>query len=342
MGKLAIIGLGLIGGSIGLGLKRANPADTDVIGYDRDRDVMAAAHKAGAVKSIALSIAEAVEDASMVIVATPVISAREVFREMAPHLRPGCVVTDTASTKMDVLRWAREELPESIHFVGGHPMAGKEKSGPIAAEEDLFEGRPYAIVPSADTHAGAVNAVVGLAQALGAEPFFLDAEEHDAYAAAVSHLPLVASIALFNLARASNAWPELAGMAGPAFRDFTRLASGSPEMSHDIALTNRENIVHWLDRYMEELHRLRRLIEDSLEEPLFRVLAEAQMERDIFLEAPPRRSEVGATDDLPSPREAFMTMMTGGMIMNRANDVTKALEEQRRAREKEARLHRQG
>jgi prephenate dehydrogenase len=343
MGKLAIIGLGLIGGSIGLGLKRANPVNTEVVGYDRDRDVMAAAHKAGAVKSIALSIAEAVDGATMVIVAAPVISIKDIFKEMAPHLRAGCIVTDTASTKTDVLRWAREELPQNIHFVGGHPMAGKEKSGPVAAEEDLFDGRPYAIVPSADTHAGAVNAVVGLAQALQAEPFFLDAEEHDAYAAAVSHVPLVASIALFNLARASNAWPELAGMAGPAFRDFTRLASGNPEMAHDIALTNRENIVHWLDRYMGELHRLRELIDDaSLEEPLFRVLAEAQMERDIFLEAPPRRGEIGDADDLPSPREAFMTMMTGGMIQNRANEVTKALEDQRRAREKEARLHRQG
>jgi prephenate dehydrogenase len=132
-------------------------------------------------------------------------------------------------------------------------MAGREKAGLQEAEAEMFDDRPYCIVPSVDAVGGAVNAVVGLVQALGGKPFFLDADEHDAYVAAISHVPLISSVALFNLARRSNAWPELANISGPAFKDLTRLASGEPEMGHDIFITNRENVLHWLHRYMSEL-----------------------------------------------------------------------------------------
>src|SRR5688572_29072053 len=132
VGKLAIIGLGLIGGSLGLAIKRAEPVNTHVVGYDKDPKVTAAALKAGAIQEAASSLAEAVKDANLVVVATPVIAVRRVFEEMAPHLSRTAVVTDTASTKANVLRWAREVLPTNVNFVGGHPMAGKEKAGPEA------------------------------------------------------------------------------------------------------------------------------------------------------------------------------------------------------------------
>jgi prephenate dehydrogenase len=263
-----------------------------------------------------------------------------IFDEMAPHLRPGTVVTDTASTKASVIRWANEHLPRSVHFVGGHPMAGKEQSGPLAAEATLFEGRPYVIIPSVNAAVGAVNAVIGLAQAIGAQPSFLDAEEHDAYAAAISHVPLVSSIALFNLARTSAAWPELAGMAGPGFRDLTRLASGEPAMAHDICLTNKENILHWIDRYTAELGRMRELIQGSDAEALFRTIAEAQMERDTFLEKPPRREEPGAQTEIPSAGDAFMGMMGGILWQNRATDMQKTMDERRERELREDRLRR--
>lgn len=339
MGRIAIIGLGLIGGSMGLALKRANPVNTEVIGFDIDPQVGGRALKAGAVQKLAPTLEAAVDGATLVVVAVPVISVQKVFAAMAPHLQRGAVVTDTASTKTDVMRWARDHLPQSVHFIGGHPMAGKEKSGPLAAEESLFDDRPYAIVPPPDAQGGAVNAVVGLADALGARPLFMDAEEHDAYAAAVSHVPLISSVALFNLARQSVAWPELAGMAGPAFYDLTRLASGTPEMSHDICLTNRDNILHWLDRYIGELDRLRELIAGSDPEALFRVLAETQLERETFLVSPPKREEKTADVHLPTASEAFMTLI-GGSWLQRQREVTEAIEEQRRAREREERLRR--
>jgi len=330
MGKLTIVGLGLIGGSIGLGLKRAQPENTEVVGFDLDREVMTRAQRSGVVQAIASSLEEAVSDATMVIVATPIVSMRKVFQTMGPHLRRGAVVTDTASTKGDVLRWADEFLPEGVHFVGGHPMAGKEQQGLHMAEAGLFEDRPYAIVPSVRALPGAVNAVVGLAQVLGARPFFLDADEHDAYAAAVSHLPLLTSVALFNLARKSTAWPELANLSGPAFRDLTRLASGEPEMSHDIFLTNRENVLHWLDRYIGELQRFAELIASEKEdETLFRSLAETQIERNIFLEKLPRRDDPALGVELPSSADSFLQMLTGTLWQERqrAKEITEAMQE---------------
>jgi hypothetical protein len=179
--------------------------------------------------------------------------------------------------------------------------------------------------------------------AIGAKSFFLDAAEHDSYAAAISHIPLVASIALFNLAKNSVAWPELASMTGPAFRDLTRLASGEPEMAHDIFLTNRSNVRHWLDRYIEQLQGLAALIEDEEEggsETLFKSLDETQKERDNYNESPPNREELGPDLDIPSSGEAFMSMMAGTLWRDRAKEITGAVEERRKQREMEDRMKR--
>ena len=340
MGTLAIIGLGLIGTSLGLALKRAEPVDTEIVGFDKDVDAGLYAHKAGAVQRLAPSLEDAVTGATMIIVATPIITIRSVFERIGPRLQRNAVVTDTASTKGDVMRWARDILPAGVHFVGGHPMAGKEHSGPEAATPDLFDRRPYAIVPAADVTPGAISSVVAVAKAVGAEPFFLDAEEHDSYAAAISHTPLIASIALFNLARSSVAWPELANMAGPGFRDVTRLASGEAGMAHDICVTNRENILHWIERYVAELRRLAELVERNDAEALYRLLAETQMERDNFMVSPPKREPEQKNVDLPTPGETFMDAMVGGYWRERARELTSAIEERTRARAREERLRR--
>jgi prephenate dehydrogenase len=340
MGKIAIIGLGLIGGSMGLALKRARLPNTEIIGVDREYDVAQRAAKYGAVDRVVLSAEIAASEAGLVIVATPTINVRRVFEVIGPHLQRGAVVTDTASTKGEVLRWAGQILPENVYFVGGHPMAGKEKSGPQAAEASLFDDRPYSITPSVNAVPQAVNAIIGLAQAIGARPFFIDADEHDAYAAAISHVPLVASIALFSLARGSSAWPELANMSGPGFYDLTRLASGEPEMSHDICLTNKENISHWLDRYIGELRRLQELILSDDDKALFRMFAETQLERENFLLNPPRREEPVASPDLPSSNDAFLNLIAGGMWAQRAREITGVMEDRLKQREREDRLRR--
>jgi prephenate dehydrogenase len=341
MGTVGIIGLGLIGGSMGLALKRAKLQNTEVIGFDRDRDVESRALKAGAVDRLARSPEELASQSSLVVIATPILSAEKMLKTIASSLQPGAVVTDTGSTKASVLKWAGRELPNGVHFVGGHPMAGKEQSGLQAADATLFQDKPYVIIPSVDAHEGAVNVVVGLVEAVGAKPVFLDADEHDAYAAAISHVPLVASVALFSLARGSTAWPELAGMAGPGFRDLTRLASGQPEMAHDIFITNKQNISHWLDRYIAELRKLQEMIEGEDAEVLFRALAETQIERDTFLENPPKREEPGGLPtDMPTPTESFVSLMAGSLWTNRAKEMTESMEERQRQREREDKLRR--
>jgi prephenate dehydrogenase len=197
-------------------------------------------------------------------------------------------------------------------------MAGKETQGIDNAEADLFRGRAYCLCPAVDAHEDAVRAVTGLVRLAGAEPLFLDPKEHDQYAAAVSHLPLLLSASLFTLLRASPAWNDLAPMASSSFRDVTRLASGDPQMAHDIFLTNRDAAVHWLDRMIEEMGRYRDLLEGDTEE-LLETFARAQMDRDSFLAEPhPRRLQ---GEEPAEVRKELFNSLVGGWIADRAKKV---------------------
>ena len=311
--RITIIGLGLIGGSIGLALKAAAVPGVELVGHDREREAESKARKMGAIDIAEHNLPRAVQGAGMVIIATPILAVREVLEQIAPDLREGCVVTDTASTKESVLEWAAGLLPTHVSFVGGHPMAGKETQGIDNAEADLFRGRAYCLCPAVDAHEDAVRALVGLVRLVGAEPLFLDPREHDQYAAAVSHLPLVLSTALFTLLRASPAWRDLAPMASSGFRDVTRLASGDPRMSHDIFLTNREAAVHWLERMIDELRRYRDLLEGDAEQ-LLETFGRAQMDRDTFI-AQPRATRL--EEERPDVRQEMVNSLIGGWISDR-------------------------
>jgi prephenate dehydrogenase len=337
--RVTIVGLGLIGGSLGLALKRAQLRDIEIVGFDKSFEAGNKAKRREAIDRVAPDLGSAVGDAAMVIVATPILAIREVLEEAAPHLREGCLVTDTGSTKAEVLKWADELLPEHVNFVGGHPMAGKEKSGIDEAEADLFVDRPYCIVPSVKADERSINTVVGLVQLVGARPVFIDAEEHDSYTAAVSHLPIMLSACLFSLAKGSEAWPELANLASSGFRDLTRLASGDPEMAHDISLTNRDSVVHWIDRMIAELRRYRDLIQDDQEE-LFKVLARAQMDRDTFLQTPKVTRPEPVEAEVASAGERMAALLVGEHWVRRAKEITKALDQQAAEKEKGRRLRR--
>jgi len=314
MERIAIIGLGLIGGSLGLGLKQADLKDIEIVGHARTRDTTARAKKLGAIDRGAPSAAEAAEDARLVIVAAPIMATRQIFAEIAAALRPEAVVTDVGSTKANVARWAQELLPAHAHFVGGHPMAGKETQGIGAADADLFRGKAWVVVPAVSASEAAVSAVVGLAQLAGAEPIFMDAEEHDSYAAAISHLPLVLSSALFSVAFGSAAWPELAQLASSGFRDTTRLASGSPEMAHDIMVSNRENVIHWLDRYMQELGRFRALLADGESKDVIEAFTRSQLERDNFMVNGAPRRDAGQPIEKVSLSDILLGSTVSGIL----------------------------
>ena len=304
MPKITIIGLGLIGGSLGLALRQSG-AGLEVVGHDRDPEVGGRAKKRGAVDRTEWNLPQAVADASLVVVATPPGAVATVFRNIAPYLQTGCVVTDTASTKAQVLAWARELLPEGVSFVGGHPMAGKERSGIDEAEAALFKGATYCVLPAANARDEAVSLVVGMVNAVGAQPLFIDPVEHDSFVAAVSHLPYLVAASLVNVAAASPAWRDMGKVAATGFRDTTRVASGDTEMHRDICLTNREAILRWLDAYVEELGRFRTLLASGDRDDLEAALGKAKTARDEWLRAregspagAPSREGIGRNDQL--------------------------------------------
>lgn len=264
MRRIAIIGLGLIGGSMGLALKKV--ADLELVGFARRPEVASKALSIGAVDRAEANLLSAVEEANLVIIATPVVAIKEILAQIGERLPQGCIVTDTASTKAQVMGWAEEFLPSSVSFIGGHPMAGKEASGIEAADSALFAGCTYCLVPGRRATAEAINVVEGLVGEIGAKPIFLDASEHDSLVAAISHLPLLLSAALVSATTRSPSWPKMAKLAATGFRDLTRLASGNPEMSRDICLTNREPILHWIDEYIKELEEFRRLVGEGGQE----------------------------------------------------------------------------
>lgn len=328
--QITIIGLGLIGGSLGLALKAAGLHGIEIVGHDRDRGAESEAKKLGAIDKGEHNLLRAVDGASLVIIATPVLAVREVMEQIAGDLGEGAIVTDTASTKAEVMRWADEILPKGVHFIGGHPMAGKETSGISAAEATLFRGKAYCICPSVRASESAVKTVMGLANSAGAEPLFIDPAEHDQYAAAISHLPIVMSTALFSLMHASPSWDDMAQLASSGFRDATRLASSDASMSHDILRTNREAIIHWLERMEDELTRFRKLLEDANDAALLEAFARAQLERDAFMLSPPKRAAATASSGASDSKGVLVDMLVGGMIgekLRRIERDTKATED---------------
>ncbi len=326
MPRLAIIGLGLIGGSLGLALKRAKLKDLEIVGFDLEWGVGSNARRKGVIDVEARSLAEVAEGAAVVVVATPISQMRRVFEEITASLGEGAVVTDTASTKLDVLRWARELLPEHVSFVGGHPIAGKETSGLDAADASLFEGREWAVTPSVNASQSAISAVENMISLVGARPVLIDAAEHDSYLAAVSHLPLIAATALFSLAKESQAWNDLGLLAGPGFRDTTRLASTNPSLGHDISLTNRENLLHWIDRYVEELRRYRALIADATQDELYKTLVKVRLDREAFLEKPPERERPSTGVDTGSAGDRMLSFMVGEYVVKRTKEIERMVE----------------
>ncbi len=341
MTRVTIIGTGLLGASVALGLKASKKLpDLEVVGADRNRDHLNTAKKVGAIDIVTPDAAEAVRGAAMVVIAVPVLGIEDVLRDIASSVEEGAVVTDTGSTKAEVMRWARAALPEAVSFVGGHPMAGTTESGPATASAELFQGAQWVVVPSVGASDGAVQAVSGMATALGANARFMDAEEHDAYVAAISHLPIAAATALFRLARDSEAWPELSVLAAGGFRDTTRVAGTHPDMAHDIAVTNRTQLVHWIERYREALRELQEQIADvEGEEELYRLLATTSIEHGAFMAGKVGRVEVEAKG-IELPESAMSDFIFGSYFSDKINEINKRSEERLANRDNERRLRR--
>lgn len=276
--RVAVIGLGLIGGSIGLALRNAKSTQ-QITGYDLGKGVTDRARKIGAIDQPYDALADAVRGAELIILATPVGAMHSLLQNIATVASPGSIVTDVASTKMQVINWAEEYLPTSISFVGGHPMAGREVSGVDSASATLFKNRIYCLTPTKRTSPAAIDKVSKFVEILGARVRFLEPAEHDGQVAGVSHLPFVASVVLMNTVAEEAAWSDAAMLAASGFRDMTRLAAGSPEVYRDICLTNSESLTRCLDEYIRELSAFRDQIATH-DSNLIQTFAKAQQLRE--------------------------------------------------------------
>jgi prephenate dehydrogenase len=267
MEKIAVLGLGLIGGSLGLALQQAGIAK-HIAGYDSNPETTKRALARGAITEMCNTAENAAQQADLVVLATPILAMPVLMKNIAPQLKPGVLVTDTASTKAQILTWAKTLLPANVVFVGGHPMAGREHSGIEAAEVGLFEGCSYCLIPAAQASPEGVEQLSEIVLRLGARPLVLDAERHDRLVAGISHLPFVLSSALVQCLGKEEDWQEMTTLAAGGFRDMSRLAAGSPTMYRDICATNKEAILNWLDAMALQLDSIRSLIardDDALE-----------------------------------------------------------------------------
>ena len=283
--RISIVGLGLIGGSIGLALRQGGVASS-VIGHDRDRFANSEAKKLGAVDRIEWNLISACEGSDFIILATPVGAIEETLKAIGPYLRPGCVVMDTASLKGPVVAWAAQHLSDQVHFVGGDPILSatiRGQGGLAAARADLFKGGLFCLVPPATTDSDAVKLAADLVSLLGAKPFFLDVEEHDGLLAAVDHMPMLLALAMVETLIRQPAWRELRKVAGPAFEASTQLITPSSVGYSDLFVLNRDNVVRWIDELVASLDSIRgALVEEEMEALLDRFLT-AQEERQKWL-----------------------------------------------------------
>ena len=281
--RLGIVGVGLIGASIGLAA-RARGLVGCVLGCARSEETLAAARDCGAIHEAA-DLPTIAATCDLIVLAVPMLAYEGVLQAMAGHLAPDAVLTDAGSTKRLPLRLARRILGgKAARFVGAHPIAGSERSGPQAARADLFAGRLCVLTPE-NNAPEAMRRVEDFWRALGMEIAVLDAASHDRLFARVSHLPHLAAYALVNaiVALAGNEEPFC--YAGAGFRDFTRIASSSPEMWRDIALANADALMEALDRLRAELDTMREAVAARDGEALLAMFAAAKKARDAWLAA---------------------------------------------------------
>ena len=254
--KIVIFGVGLIGGSFALALRKAG-AVAEVVGFGRSASTLQQAQQLGIIDRIGQDIAAEVSDADLVLLATPVGQMAELMARIAPHLGAYTIVTDGGSTKSDVVRDAYAQFGgKVVQFVPAHPIAGGEQSGAAAARADLYIGKKVVLTPLPENPEAAVARVQAAWQVCGAVIHKLTHAEHDEVFAAVSHLPHLLSFALVHdLAQRDNR-DLLLSFAASGFRDFTRIAASSPEMWRDICLSNREALLNELQIYMAELNKI--------------------------------------------------------------------------------------
>ncbi len=282
--RLALIGVGLIGGSLVRALRDQNGV-IEVVGYGRSHDNLQQAIELGVIDKIAESIAEAVTDADMVVIATPLGSMRSIFSEMVGHLSPEAVLTDVGSVKGIVVEDAVAAFGDvPPRFIPGHPIAGTENSGVQASLSDLYRDRRVILTPLENSDPEALRIVTEMWQTAGAEVVEMNVEHHDKVLAATSHLPHLLAYALVDSLAKQEAHSEIFRFAAGGFRDFSRIASSNPTMWRDISLANRDQLLQAIDSFQDELDLVKQMVQDEDGASLLELFSRAKKARDDHYE----------------------------------------------------------
>ncbi len=323
MERITIVGVGPIGVSIGQSLMKRNLSNTEVVITSGDRAVMSAVSKMDAAHRTIGGLRQAVETAQLVILDAPLGELHELMEAVGPSIEPGAVVTDTVSVKGPVMKWATEYLPSDASFVGGHPLL---KVTPYSLEEaspEIFSGARYTVTPAETSDEQSIRTVVGLVEALGAKPVFLDPVEHDSYAAAMHHLPVIMSSAFVNSTAGSDGWREMHMLAESQFEAFGRHAANDPLDNEAMCLAEPEALVHWIDQLILELYAFRNEIKDGSEELIERFVSawehRAKWEADAVVPQEGVR--------IPSAGESIASAMLGEKLAQRLGALRQKEEE---------------
>ena len=295
-----------------MALKRLSPSP-HVVGYDVSSDSRRMASSQKAVDRATSHLAEAVRDADLVVVATPVRAVELILEEMAGLLRQGAVVTDTGSTKRRILAWAEASLPEGVSFVGGHPMTGRTTAASYEPAADLFENAVYCVTPAASAEPKAVEHLVKMVEAIGAVPYFVEPDEHDGLVAGVSHLPYILSSALMRSVASDRGWREARTVAAGGFATATHLAEGDPRMFADICLTNGDQVIRQIDRLADELASIRSAIERSDESIYDRFNESQRLHREWLAARDADQAPSFSTQDM-KPQSLFFPAKLGEVL----------------------------
>ncbi|MCH4548296.1 prephenate/arogenate dehydrogenase family protein [Rhizobium changzhiense] len=291
--RIALIGIGLIGSSLAYDIRRLGLA-REIVVATRSPDTLKRAEELGLGDRYTTSSQDAVTDADLVIVSVPVGASESVAKEISANLKPGAIVTDVGSTKASVIAQMLPHMPDNVHFIPGHPLAGTEKSGPDAGFPGLFEGRWCIFTPVAGTDEAALKRLRSFWEALGSKVDEMDAEHHDKVLAIVSHLP---HIIAYNIVGTADdletvTESEVIKYSASGFRDFTRLAASDPTMWRDVCLHNRDAILEMLARFSEDLAYLQRAIRWGEGDKIFELFTRTRAIR---------RSIVQAGQDVDAP-----------------------------------------
>ena len=278
--KITLVGVGLLGGSLGLALRQRQLAK-EIAGYIRRETSIKDCERAGVTDFATTDLLAAVSGADLVVLCTPLAQMKPLVRQMLPALKRGAIVTDVGSVKGSVVRELESLIAKAgAYFVGSHPMAGAEKTGVLAARASLFECAVCVVTPTRKSHRPAVRKVEQLWKSVGGRLLRLTPETHDALVSRSSHLPHVVAATLAATVLDPRNPKDIVTLCATGFRDTTRIASGSPEMWRDIALANRKNIARGLDGYIAELRKFQQALTKSDAQVIAKLFETAKARRD--------------------------------------------------------------